>query len=40
MLEQGRIIEQGPHRELMLLNQKYAALYTMQANRYLQDEQD
>lgn len=38
MLEQGRIIEQGSHRELMLLNEKYAALYSMQANRYLQDE--
>ena len=38
MLEQGHIIEQGSHRELMLLNEKYAALYSMQANRYLQDE--
>lgn len=38
MLEQGSIIETGLHKELMLLNQKYAALYTMQASRYLQDD--
>ncbi|HTF20834.1 MAG TPA: ABC transporter ATP-binding protein [Chryseolinea sp.] len=38
MLELGGIIEQGSHKELMLLNQKYAALYNMQASRYLQDE--
>ena len=38
MLELGQIIEQGSHRELMTLNQKYAALYTMQASRYLQDD--
>lgn len=38
MLEQGSIIETGSHKELMLLNQKYAALYTMQASRYLQDD--
>jgi ATP-binding cassette subfamily B protein len=37
MLEHGKIIEQGSHRELMLLTGKYAALYTMQANRYLED---
>jgi ATP-binding cassette subfamily B protein len=40
MLELGQIIEQGSHRELMALNQKYAALYTMQASRYLEDEAD
>jgi ABC-type multidrug transport system fused ATPase/permease subunit len=38
MLEQGRIIEQGSHKELMLLNGKYASLYTMQAKRYLEDD--
>ncbi|MCI0752091.1 MAG: ABC transporter ATP-binding protein/permease, partial [Flammeovirgaceae bacterium] len=36
MLEQGAIIEQGSHRDLMRLQEKYAALYTMQANRYLE----
>jgi ABC-type multidrug transport system fused ATPase/permease subunit len=39
MLEHGVIIEQGTHKELMIFNQKYAALYNMQASRYLQDEQ-
>jgi ABC-type multidrug transport system fused ATPase/permease subunit len=38
MLEHGRIIEQGSHKELMRLNQKYAELYTMQARRYLETE--
>lgn len=37
MLEHGKIIEQGSHRELMQLNQKYAELYTMQAKRYLEE---
>lgn len=40
MLEQGEIIEQGSHRELMALRRKYAELYTMQANRYLETEGD
>jgi ABC-type multidrug transport system fused ATPase/permease subunit len=35
MLEQGKIIEQGTHKELMGLNKKYAELYNMQARRYL-----
>ncbi|MEJ1237530.1 ABC transporter ATP-binding protein [Chryseolinea sp. T2] len=39
MLEQGHIIEQGSHKELMALNKKYAALYTMQASRYLQEDE-
>ena len=39
MLEQGQIIEQGSHRELMKLNRKYAALYNMQASRYLEVDQ-
>jgi ABC-type multidrug transport system fused ATPase/permease subunit len=38
MLEHGKIIEQGSHRMLMQLNQKYAELYTMQAKRYLEDQ--
>jgi ATP-binding cassette subfamily B protein len=38
MLEDGRIIEQGSHKDLMLLNQKYAELYNMQARRYLDSE--
>ena len=36
MLENGEIIEQGSHSFLMSLNGKYAALYTMQAKRYLE----
>jgi ABC-type multidrug transport system fused ATPase/permease subunit len=38
MLEHGRIIEQGSHRELMGLNGQYALLYRMQAKRYLENE--
>ena len=34
MLEQGRIIEQGSHRELMGLNGKYAQMFRMQAEKY------
>lgn len=37
MLEHGRIIEQGSHKELMLQNEKYAELYSMQARRYLEE---
>jgi ABC-type multidrug transport system fused ATPase/permease subunit len=39
MMENGKIIEQGSHRELMNLQGKYADLYTMQANRYLESEE-
>ena len=39
MLEHGQIIEQGPHKDLMQLNRKYAELYTMQAKRYLENEE-
>jgi ABC-type multidrug transport system fused ATPase/permease subunit len=39
MMENGKIIEQGSHRELMTLQGKYADLYTMQANRYLESEE-
>lgn len=38
MMEHGRIIEQGTHRELMALEGKYADLYTMQAKRYLESQ--
>jgi ABC-type multidrug transport system fused ATPase/permease subunit len=38
MLEHGKIIEQGSHRELMELKGKYAELYTMQARRYLEND--
>lgn len=37
MLENGKIIEQGSHKELMTLDEKYAALYKMQAKRYVED---
>lgn len=36
MMEHGRIIEQGTHRELMSLKGKYEALYSMQASRYME----
>ena len=36
MLEQGKLIESGPHRDLMRLKGRYADLYTMQARRYLE----
>jgi ABC-type multidrug transport system fused ATPase/permease subunit len=39
MLENGEIIEQGSHKELMLTRGKYADLYTMQANRYLEEKE-
>lgn len=38
MMEHGKIIEQGSHKDLMVLNGKYAELYTMQAKRYLESE--
>lgn len=38
MMEHGRIIEQGSHRELMAIDKKYAELYNMQAKRYLETE--
>ena len=40
MLEHGKIIEQGSHKDLMQLKGKYAELYTMQAKRYLESEED
>jgi ABC-type multidrug transport system fused ATPase/permease subunit len=39
MMEHGSIIEKGSHRQLMNLGGKYADLYTMQAKRYLEPEE-
>jgi ABC-type multidrug transport system fused ATPase/permease subunit len=38
VLEHGKLIEQGPHRELLKLQSKYAALYQMQAKRYREED--
>lgn len=38
VLDKGKIIEEGNHSELMQNNQKYAKLYTMQAERYKRAE--
>ena len=35
MLEQGRIIETGSHKELMEFNGKYAQMFKMQAEKYV-----
>jgi ATP-binding cassette subfamily B protein len=37
MLENGEIIEQGSHRELLNSNGYYAELFNLQASRYIQD---
>ena len=37
MLEEGRIIEQGSHEELMSKNGKYAEMYQMQAKKYKEE---
>ncbi len=37
MLEEGRIIEQGSHEELMKQNGKYAEMYHMQAKKYKEE---
>lgn len=38
MLENGTVIEQGSHRELMAQNGKYCEMFTKQAQNYLADE--
>jgi ABC-type multidrug transport system fused ATPase/permease subunit len=38
MLEHGKLIEQGSHRDLLKLQSKYAALYQMQAKRYREED--
>ncbi|MCS3798637.1 ABC transporter ATP-binding protein [Niastella sp. OAS944] len=38
LMEHGRITEFGSHKELMLLDKQYAALYNMQAKRYLETQ--
>lgn len=40
MLEEGRLIEQGNHGELMEQNGKYAHMYQMQAKNYQPEESD
>ena len=37
-MEQGQIVEQGSHEELMKYNGKYAEMYTIQAEQYLMEE--
>jgi ATP-binding cassette subfamily B protein len=37
LLEHGRLIEYGSHKALMQLDSQYAALYNMQAKRYLEN---
>ncbi len=38
VLENGKIIEEGPHKELMELGGKYYELFTTQARRYIENE--
>lgn len=38
MLENGTVIEQGTHRQLMELGEKYCEMFTKQAQNYLADE--
>ena len=40
MLEQGRLIEEGTHKELMERNGSYAAMYKKQAMNYLAIENE
>ena len=38
MFENGTVIEQGTHAELMELNGKYAEMWKLQAQNYLAEE--
>jgi ATP-binding cassette subfamily B protein len=38
MLENGEIIEQGSHQELMQQEGKYAEMFKMQAEKYREEE--
>ncbi|MCP3773734.1 ABC transporter ATP-binding protein/permease [Paenibacillus sp. MZ04-78.2] len=40
MMDQGSVVEQGNHQQLMQLNGMYAELYMMQANAYLDADQE
>lgn len=38
MLEHGRIIEEGTHEQLLMLNGKYAKMWHLQAGKYIMNE--
>jgi len=40
VLHEGRLVEQGSHRELMAANGRYAEMFTLQASAYLEDVED
>ena len=37
-IENGKIVEEGTHEELMKVNGKYAAMYELQAGLYAQEK--